>query len=213
MSEAVTPRRAATRERLMDAAVVMFAEKGVLGATVEEICEQAGFSRGAFYSNFDSKDDLCLAVIQRQGLANLTAAQRVTAEATALIGTHDLDELIDGGVAMFAATQPQEPAEAIATIELRLYAARNPAVRAAVNAISEQLSETFAAVLSAAFEAAGARSTIPMPQAIDLLYGACQNAALSAIIGGRETPREVLTRQLAAIIRGVTERDADPPSS
>ena len=79
MSEAVTPRRAATRERLMDAAVVMFAEKGVLGATVEEICEQAGFSRGAFYSNFDSKDDLCLAVIQQQGLTNLAAAREVTA--------------------------------------------------------------------------------------------------------------------------------------
>ena len=151
MSEAVTPRRAATRERLMDAAVVMFAEKGVLGATVEEICEQAGFSRGAFYSNFDSKDDLCLAVIQRQGLTNLAAAREVTALATEAIGTLDLDELIDQGVALFAATQPQEPADAIATIELRLYAARNPAVRAAVSAFSEEVSATFAAVLSAAF--------------------------------------------------------------
>ncbi len=211
MSEAVTPRRAATRERLMDAAVVMFAEKGVLGATVEEICEQAGFSRGAFYSNFDSKDDLCLAVIQRQGLTNLAAAREVTALATEAIGTLDLDELIDQGVALFAATQPQEPADAIATIELRLYAARNPAVRAAVSAFSEEVSATFAAVLSAAFERAGARSTIPMPQAIDLLYGACQNAALSAIIGGLETPREVLTRQLAAIIHGVTELKDDAP--
>ena len=211
MSEAVTPRRAATRERLMDAAVVMFAEKGVLGATVEEICEQAGFSRGAFYSNFDSKDDLCLAVIQRQGLTNLAAAREVTALATEAIGTLDLDELIDQGVALFAATQPQEPADAIATIELRLYAARNPAVRAAVSAFSEEVSATFAAVLSAAFERAGARSTIPMPQAIDLLYGTCQNAALSAIIGGLETPREVLTRQLAAIIHGVTELKDDAP--
>lgn len=213
MSEAVTPRRAATRERLMDAAIVMFADKGVLAATVEEICEQAGFSRGAFYSNFDSKDDLCLAVIHRQGAANLAAAQAVTALATTLIGTLDLDELIDRGVAMFAATQPQEPADAIATIELRLYAARNPSVRAAVDELSEQLTGTFAAVLAEAFASAGAHTTIPMPQAIDLLYGACQNAALSAIIGGRETPREVLTRQLAAIIRGVTQRDEAEPAS
>ena len=50
-----------------------------------------------------------------------------------------------------------------------------------------------------------------MPQAIDLLYGTCQNAALSAIIGGLETPREVLTRQLAAIIHGVTELKDDAP--
>ena len=44
----LTARRAATRERLVDAAVVVFAEKGVLGAAVEEICEAAGFTRGAF---------------------------------------------------------------------------------------------------------------------------------------------------------------------
>ena len=49
----VTARRAATRERLIDAAIDVFAEKGVLGASVEEICEDAGFTRGAFYSNFD----------------------------------------------------------------------------------------------------------------------------------------------------------------
>ena len=80
-----------------------------------------------------------------------------------------------------------------------------------MSAFSEEVSATFAAVLSAAFERAGARSTISMPQAIDLLYGTCQNAALSAIIGGLETPREVLTRQLAAIIHGVTELKDDAP--
>ena len=62
----VTARRAATRDRLVEAALGVFAEKGVLGASVEEICEAAGFTRGAFYSNFASKDELCVAALQRQ---------------------------------------------------------------------------------------------------------------------------------------------------
>ncbi|MFS2056347.1 TetR/AcrR family transcriptional regulator, partial [Variovorax sp. CT11-76] len=46
----ISARRAATQARLADAAVAVFARKGVPGSTVEEICEEAGFTRGAFYS-------------------------------------------------------------------------------------------------------------------------------------------------------------------
>jgi AcrR family transcriptional regulator len=55
--------RARTRALLVEAAGRVFAERGYHGASVEEITERAGFSRGAFYSNFDSKEDLFLAVV------------------------------------------------------------------------------------------------------------------------------------------------------
>ena len=55
--------RALTRARLVEAASEVFAERGFYGASVEEIAERAGFSRGAFYSNFESKDELFLAVL------------------------------------------------------------------------------------------------------------------------------------------------------
>jgi len=63
--EQVSTRRAATRERLAWAAVRVIARKGVDGASVEEICEEAGFTRGAFYSNFESKNELCIDVLHR----------------------------------------------------------------------------------------------------------------------------------------------------
>lgn len=47
-----------TRQRLFRAAAEVFSEIGVDAASVEVITERAGFTRGAFYSNFDSKDDL-----------------------------------------------------------------------------------------------------------------------------------------------------------
>src|SRR5512135_453758 len=59
-------RRDATRERVLDAARDVFADRGVNGATVEEICDRAGFTRGAFYSNFDDKADVLEALIERE---------------------------------------------------------------------------------------------------------------------------------------------------
>ncbi|GAA4330837.1 TetR/AcrR family transcriptional regulator [Pigmentiphaga soli] len=54
-----------TRQRLMDAAQSIFIERGVAAASVEEISEAAGYTRGAFYSNFDSKLELFLALLRR----------------------------------------------------------------------------------------------------------------------------------------------------
>ncbi|USR79429.1 TetR/AcrR family transcriptional regulator [Arcanobacterium pinnipediorum] len=56
---AVTPlsaRRKRTREKLLQAGSILFIKKGILGTSVGDICEEAGFSRGAFYSNFADMD-------------------------------------------------------------------------------------------------------------------------------------------------------------
>jgi AcrR family transcriptional regulator len=58
--------RALTQERLLDAAAKLFALHGFAGASIEEIAETAGYSRGAFHANFKSKDALFLALIERQ---------------------------------------------------------------------------------------------------------------------------------------------------
>jgi AcrR family transcriptional regulator len=52
-----------TRARIVEAAERVFTRKGFDDASVEEISETAGYSRGAFYSNFDDKEQLFLAVI------------------------------------------------------------------------------------------------------------------------------------------------------
>lgn len=57
-------KQASTRTALLDAAAEAFTRVGYDAATVEGITEAAGFSRGAFYSNFDSKDELFLTLIE-----------------------------------------------------------------------------------------------------------------------------------------------------
>jgi AcrR family transcriptional regulator len=57
--------REETRKHLMDAAQRLIAKKGSSTASVEDIAESAGYTRGAFYSNFSSKDDLFLELLRR----------------------------------------------------------------------------------------------------------------------------------------------------
>jgi AcrR family transcriptional regulator len=69
----VTKRRVRTRANLLDAAFAVFAAKGFGRVSIEEVCEAAGYSRGAFYSNFDSLDELFFALYRQR--ADLIADQ------------------------------------------------------------------------------------------------------------------------------------------
>ncbi|MFF4394784.1 TetR/AcrR family transcriptional regulator [Streptomyces sp. NPDC001480] len=69
----VTRRRVRTRARLLDAAFGVFAAKGFGRVSIEEVCEAAGFSRGAFYSNFATLDELFFALYRER--ADLIAEQ------------------------------------------------------------------------------------------------------------------------------------------
>ena len=51
-------RQAQTRQELLDAAARVFIKRGFTGSSVEEISAEAGYTRGAFYSNFRSKNEL-----------------------------------------------------------------------------------------------------------------------------------------------------------
>jgi AcrR family transcriptional regulator len=58
------PTRDDTCEKLFEAAARVFEEQGIGGASVEAIAAAAGFTRGAFYSNFKSKDELIIAMLE-----------------------------------------------------------------------------------------------------------------------------------------------------
>src|ERR1700761_5228629 len=70
-----------TRARLIQSAEKIFARDGFEAAKLEEIASDAGYTRGAFYANFDSKEDLFIALLaeevdKRMALARQRTAQR-----------------------------------------------------------------------------------------------------------------------------------------
>ena len=72
MTTAATPTarkrrsREETRQRLLDSALSVFAHNGYERATVDEIVREAGFSKGAFYVHFESKEDLFWELLQER---------------------------------------------------------------------------------------------------------------------------------------------------
>jgi len=204
VSQTVTARRSQTRERLIDAAVTLFAEKGVLGASVEEICERAEFTRGAFYSNFSDKDELCLAVLRRQAARELAATEKaVAALPTGTLGASTIEELVDSALSVFLAAQPRTDQDLVASLELRLYAIRKPELRPAFLALADEMVVQIGELLQTAVARVGSRLLLPMSQAIDLLHAVYAHSGSSALLHGLEPDDESRRRQLALVLRSM----------
>jgi AcrR family transcriptional regulator len=115
--------RANTRGRLLAAARSAFARGGFHGASVDEIASEAGFSTGALYSNFDGKEDLFLALMERE----IDEHAREIAEA---VRAHaSIAERATGGARTWMTMIDREPELLLLFVEFWSYGVRDPHVR------------------------------------------------------------------------------------
>lgn len=202
MTEVLSARRVATRERLIDAAFEVFAEQGVGGASVEQICDAAGFTRGAFYSNFDSKDALCLAVLERQAHENLASARAVIAGLDA-DASASVDDVVLHAVGAFLAAQRSDRTWVLASSEMRLYAVREESLRRPYVAMVGEVTQTFAHLLGEAAASYGLTFLVPPEQVVPVLHAVYEHGAISAMVAGEQVTGGVRAAQLAAVLRAM----------
>ncbi|HEU5081972.1 MAG TPA: helix-turn-helix domain-containing protein [Acidimicrobiales bacterium] len=125
-----------TRDRLIEAAAAVFAEKGYDGAGVQEIARRAGFTTGAIYGRFRGKAELLLAAIEahtHNELEQLFADHRFEGRVTDvlnIVGSHLLTDPFDAGQALL--------------LEAFVAARRDPEVAALMRDLMRQRAETFA---------------------------------------------------------------------
>jgi TetR/AcrR family transcriptional regulator, transcriptional repressor of aconitase len=81
--------QALTRSRLLTVAKAHFARDGYAASSVDRIAEDAGFSKGAVYSNFAGKDELFLGVLEEHGRVSVNEIL------AALKNASDIDKAID----------------------------------------------------------------------------------------------------------------------
>jgi AcrR family transcriptional regulator len=117
-------RRQQTRDVLVAAATEVFAERGYEGASLEEIAERAGFTRGAIYKNFAGKEELFFAVTDRLN-EQVIEAFRAIAPESAKAKEWDISRLAEMWRASAGAFE-----ELFAIYkEYELYVLRNPSAR------------------------------------------------------------------------------------
>ena len=118
------PTREETRGRLLDAAAVVFIERGIGAASVEEIADEAGFSRGAFYSNFVDKDELVLALLERMSRQSVAEIEQL------MIDHPEPDDYVRATQAMLREPRRRDGLHhPVLSTELVLYSLRNPKAR------------------------------------------------------------------------------------
>lgn len=114
------PRREDVRARILDAAASVVAERGLAGASVDQVAAAAGFTKGAVYSNFASKDELFLALLEAQ------SSRRIAAVEAALRDARNLPEALSGVGAELARA---DPGGQLLLVEFWQRAVRDPKVR------------------------------------------------------------------------------------
>ncbi|KZE43241.1 MULTISPECIES: TetR/AcrR family transcriptional regulator [unclassified Microbacterium] len=193
-------RRENTRSRLMDAAAQLFAEEGIDASSVEAICERAGFTRGAFYSNFGSKEELFLALCERSAETTIHAVR----ERIASIEKSDLD----AGSEMRTLVQEvlevagHDRLDVLLGAEIRVQALRNADFAEAYLALDRGLSENVSRLISDVAEARGLELRVPLAEATELLLSTWISAAERALITRRDpgVVRDELAERLSHII-------------
>lgn len=178
----VTKRRANTRARLMAAAVDAFAERGVMAASVEDICERAGFTRGAFYSNFADKSELVFALLDQEISDVVSRAHQVIGESLADTADSDSATLVAKATDAFARTaQPQSREWVIVQEELRLYALRNPSSYQQYDKLERENLGNVRDLLTDALNRIGREFALPVDDAIGILAAVQKQHNLDAL--------------------------------
>ncbi|MFK0295095.1 TetR/AcrR family transcriptional regulator [Streptomyces sp. NPDC090442] len=147
MPKGVTKRRPQTRAALLRAALEVFAEQGFHAATIEQICAHAGYTRGAFYSNFDSKEELFFALFDEH-------SDRLAARLRTLVAQMGTGEPTVERFAQIVARdelEAEERAWYLVTTEFTLHAIRTPE---AARKLAEHDARARAAVAEAVTELA-----------------------------------------------------------
>ena len=148
MTKRVTKRRLETNERLLDAAEQAFAEHGFHGVSISELCARAGYTSGAFYSNYASKDELFLALFTRR--SEIVLKQLGEAVDQAVVSEHPIATLIESASVVDEETRTWF----LISTEFTLYAIRHPEAAEALArhdaAIRAAIAELIAPLLATA---------------------------------------------------------------
>ena len=146
--------RAQTRERLLEAARQAFARGGYGGASVDVIAADAGYTKGAFYGNFESKEAIFLELLARHKAAEAEQLDGLVSDG------EDLETVL-AKLDAWLAGMNADADWALLAMELELHARRSPSFAAAYDAINAGHQKRLGVLVERLFTLSGKRLPAP----------------------------------------------------
>jgi AcrR family transcriptional regulator len=170
-----TERTRATRRKLLDAAKRIFAQQGFEAARLEDIAAGAGYTRGAFYANFKSKEDIFFALFEewvRERIESFTSAARRhsdSVEKLAALRTHYAELATDRRLVLIS-------------LEFKLFALRHPEAHARLRSRHRRIRASFGELFSEIMGALGKTIPVDYPAASACLGAVSQGLLLEHLL-------------------------------
>jgi len=182
-------RTRATRRKLLDAAKRIFAKDGFEAARLEDIAAQAGYTRGAFYANFESKEDIFFALFEewvRERIESITTAIRSQSDPVkklAALRTHYAELATDRSLVLIS-------------MEFKLFALRHPEAHARLRSRHRRIRASFAELFSELMRELDKTISIAYPAASACLGAVAQGLLLEHLIDPKTLSNEDIRHAL-----------------
>jgi AcrR family transcriptional regulator len=193
-----TARKADTRERLLRAAARVYARRGFGGATLDEVAAEAGFTKGAVYGHFGSKENLLLALME----------EHITGQVAEQVALFDRERITWerplAGSARWMERLEEDPDPFRLFVELWVYAQRDERLRERLAEGVGTLRETFARFAAASAADAGLRPQAgSTEQFANVMIGLGLGLPMLKLIDSEAVPPALLGAVLSVLIRAV----------
>jgi AcrR family transcriptional regulator len=176
-------RREVTVERLLDAALETFADIGFAAASVEDVCRRGGFTRGAFYSSFTSKDELFAALWSRETTRELARVEQL------LTGIEQEADPVAAAVERCLSTFRADRTWVLVQAEYALHAARHPAAAAALREHLAGLHARIGRMVDDVAARAGLTLSVPTGDLVRILVAVHDGLVVGSVATG-DTPAD-----------------------
>jgi AcrR family transcriptional regulator len=184
-----------TRSLLLDAAEDVFAERGFTAATLDDIAHAAGYTKGAIYKHFTTKEDLFLAVSDRYWRRYFDNFAEVMSAARE-VGAHELDEIAERWRQL---SHDRGAEHAALGHEFSLYLVRNPDARERVAAKRSEVVEALAKFIVEGIDRLGGTLTIPPSTFAQILISTSDSVVLASQLEDANLFRPVVEMYISAI--------------
>jgi AcrR family transcriptional regulator len=190
-------KQAHTRSCLMKSAAKVFARRGLQQASIDEVTEDAGFTKGAFYANFKSKEELFLAMLDER------FAQRLKEIDTAVASDETPEVQAQQAGADFVRFLSADRSWQRLFFEFAAYAARNDEFREELVTRHRALRERIAEVYSRRAGEVGLTPPIPFEQVSLMTFAMAHGIALEKLLEPEAVPDELFGTMLLVFFTGL----------